>query len=184
MEKEIWENIQNGDHVSFKKLFDSYYQILLIESLHYLNSIEAAEDVTQQLFVKVWEKRKKIFFQGSILSYLKVSIKNACLNTIEKQNVHNRYQRYELDFRPIPNSQNLSDPFLADRIANAIESLPDKCKIVFKKNRFEGLKYKEIADEMNISIKTVENQMGKALSQLRKALKDYLPIAVVLAMSI
>jgi RNA polymerase sigma-70 factor (ECF subfamily) len=136
------------DEKAFDYIFDTYYTGLCIFANKYVEDIDLAEDIVQELFVKIWVKRGQININNSLKSYLFQSV-----NNVEEE--------------------------LNLRIYNSIESLPEKCKIIFKLSRFGGLKYKEIAEKLKISIKTVKVQIGKALKTLRHDLQDYLPLLLI-----
>jgi RNA polymerase sigma-70 factor (ECF subfamily) len=113
------------------------------------------------------------------MAYLFRAVRNTSLNMLKHKKVESNFAQHEL-----LTSQRSVEPLgtheLEDRISQALEKLPEQCRIVFKMSRFEELKYAEIADELNISVKTVENQIGKALKIMREQLRDYLPLIVVL----
>jgi RNA polymerase sigma-70 factor (ECF subfamily) len=110
-------------------------------------------------------------------------VRNACLNLIKHAKVKKQYAEVELAMgeRSIESvSRTVLASELESRIYSAMEALPEQCRLVFKLSRFEELRYQEIADQLSISIKTVENHMGKALKIMREQLKDYLPLLLVL----
>jgi RNA polymerase sigma-70 factor (ECF subfamily) len=110
-------------------------------------------------------------------------VRNACLNVIKHEKIKQKYAGEELALAE-PGYESVAHTVtsneLETRIRNAIEKLPEQCRLVFKLSRFEELKYTEIADQLNISVKTVENHMGKALKIMREQLKDYLPFIIML----
>jgi RNA polymerase sigma-70 factor (ECF subfamily) len=145
-----------------------------------VNDADTAEEIVQELFYKLWEKRMELQVNSSIKSYLFSAVHNRCLKFIEHRNVETRYRNYyllhesEIDNEP-QNSSNARE--LQGIIENTLDALPERCSRIFRLNRFEGLKYHEIADKLSISIKTVEANMGRALKMLRKNLKEYVEIA-------
>ncbi len=142
-----------------------------------------AKEIVQDSFINLWEKRQSIDISKSVKSYLTTSIRNKCLNYLRDTKKFNTdiilsdvlFQ--EVNFEQ---SDKLIEKELSNRINNAIDKLPEKCKEIFVLNRFENLKYKEIAVKFNISIKTVETQISKALKHLREKLKDYLVFIIAL----
>ena len=169
--------------VAFENFFKSYYADLCNYAFGFLKEKTDAEEVVQDVFFTIWENRQKITIESSLKSYCYKSVRNKCLNIIkhieirETHKVHNE--------REILNTQNhtpmdYEQEELQQRINTAIEALPEIRQKVFKLSRYEGLKYKEIAEKLNISVKTVEVHMSKALSQLREALADYLPALLYL----
>lgn len=165
---------------SFEGLFRQYYQMLCSYAFRFINDKDMAEEIVQDLFYKLWEKRLSLQITTSAKSYLFTAVHNRCLKYIEHRNVETRYKKYylqhesEIDLEP----QYSSDAQELQGIINhTLDSLPERCSRIFKLNRFEGLKYHEIASKLSVSVKTVEANMGKALKLLRKNLKEYLEIA-------
>jgi len=165
---------------SFEVLFRQYYQMLCSYAFKFVNDADMAEEIVQDLFYKLWEKRNEIQIFSSVKSYLFSAVHNRCLKYIEHRNVENRYKDYfllhesEIDSEP----QNASEVHeLQEIVDHTLDSLSERCSSIFRLNRFEGLKYHEIAQKLSISVKTVEANMGKALKMLRKNLKNYVEIA-------
>ena len=154
----------------FEKVFQEYYGPLLNISRKVLNDGVTAEDIVQDVFLKLWSNRFNTTIKTSLKSYLHRAVINACLNELEKRK---RIQIMENLPEPvIQYSESSPSPEeLRKRLNQAIAMLPPRVQIVFSLSRFEGLTNQEIADYLNISKKTVENQMGKALSKLRELLK-------------
>ena len=172
---ELFGNLQKGDEKAFEKLFHQYYAPLCLFACKYLNDEENAKELVQDFFVKVWSRRKSIHVETSVKQYFFQSIKNQCLNLIKHQNIRSRYfQKLKEDHIRNHNP----DPYflevgLQKKIEQSIALLPEKRREIFKLSREKGLKYREIADQLDISVKTVEAQMGQALKQLSEMLKDY-----------
>jgi RNA polymerase sigma-70 factor, ECF subfamily len=175
--KELFEKIKTGDERSFEVLFNSYYKLLCNYAFQFVNEAETAEEVTQEFFVKLWEKRLTIEIETSLNNYLFRSIKNHCLNLLQHNKIKNQYSEKikDISIQNIDSSQYFFEPELVNKIERAINSMPEKRKEVFRLSREEGLKYKEIADKLHISVKTVEAQMGLALKFLREQLKEFNP---------
>lgn len=169
----------------FENLFKSNYAELCGFANKYLNDVEASEEIVQAFFVKFWESKESVKVKTSQRSYLFTSIKNACLNQIKHIKVREEYK--EINQREMENSQYAVDEQyeaseLDQKIRESIELLPEGRKRVFIMSRFEGLKYKEIAEKLKISVKTVENQMGSAIKHLKSELADYL-VSLILLMN-
>ena len=142
----------------------------------FLNDLDAAEEVVQNLFVKFWENRAVTKITSSVRSYLFRSVRNSCLNFIKHMKIEETYKQYNEEQRKsgtISAEDEFEGSELEMHIRKAIDQLPPERKKVFIMSRFEGLKYREIAEKSGISIKTVENQMGKAIKFLRHELSDY-----------
>jgi len=174
-EKELFEKIKKGDEKAFESLFHQYYAYLCLYATKILQDDVSAEEIVQNFFVKLWEKREELFIETSIKSYLFRSVKNLCLNSIEHNKIKQKHARITIAEGKA--TENLDDNYfevdLARKIGESIDSLPEKRKEIFRLSREEGLKYREIAQKLNISIKTVETQMGLAIKTLREKLKDY-----------
>jgi RNA polymerase sigma-70 factor (ECF subfamily) len=148
----------------------------------FLNDKDEAEEVVQAAFIGVWDKRHSIEIQTSMKSYLYRMVRNACLNVIKHVKVKNAHAKYEMaGGEPVHEevSQSVLSSELEKKIYEAMKVLPDQCRTVFQLSRFEELKYAEIAEQLDISVKTVENHMGKALKIMRTQLKDYLPLLLI-----
>jgi RNA polymerase sigma-70 factor (family 1) len=179
------EDISNawmkGDEKAFEQLFRSYYQPLCNRANAILNDIDEAEETVQNIFIILWEKREQMEINFSIKSYLYRAVHNAALNRIKHNKVRVMYVKEHEQAVPSTGhtTQQAFGNELQEQIQAAIESLPEQCRLVFKLSRFEELKYREIAGQLGISVKTVENQMGKALKILREKLRDYLVLIVL-----
>lgn len=166
----------------FEILFRHYYEPLCAYVFGVLKDPDSSEEVVQDLFVKMWSKRKSIPSDTSINSYLYRAARNMALNQIKHLEIKDQYKHFNK--KEMDNAeQNIGNPSeeseLNKLVQQAIEKLPTERKRIFLMSRNEDLKYKEIAEKLGISIKTVENQMGKALATLRKDLAEYLPAIIV-----
>jgi RNA polymerase sigma-70 factor, ECF subfamily len=138
-----------------------------------------AEEIVQGVFLTFWEKRHRIEIHTSIHTYLFRMVRNTSLNTLKHAKIKQKHACEELASSSEVSesvSQTILSNELQERIGQAIEKLPEQCRLVFKLSRFEELKYAEIATQLNISVKTVENQIGKALKIMREQLHEYLPL--------
>ncbi|MBI9054659.1 MAG: RNA polymerase sigma-70 factor [Bacteroidales bacterium] len=161
----------------FEILFNTHYSNLCAYANNFLKDVDASEEVVQEILFKLWTNKETIIITTSIQSYLFRAVRNASLNVIkhidirEDYKVHNEYE--------MQNEHSTEDEMIVSeldlKIREAIDQLPMERKKVFLLSRYDGLKYKEIAEKLNISVSTVENQMVKALKFLRAELKDYLP---------
>ncbi len=176
-----------GDERIFEEVFRSYYPVLCRYAKSILIEQEPAEEAVQQTFVAIWEKRDRITFHVSLKAYLYRAVHNRCLNQIEKQKIRHEYsigQQQEPELTAMAADGPHRQKELQELIRQAIDRLPEQCARIFRLSRFEEMKYAEIAAQLNISVKTVENQMGKALRIMREELKEYLPCLLFLPYSI
>jgi RNA polymerase sigma-70 factor (family 1) len=165
----------------FKVLFNTHYLALVRYAFSFLKDNAAAEDVVQLQFVKLWEKRMEQSIHSSVKAFLYTSVYHACLNAIKHEVIKTHYAKEIMTTQPETHAiDQLQHKELKIKIDKALEFLPAQCALIFKMSRFEELKYQEIADKLGLSIKTVENQMGKALKILREQLKEYLPVLLIL----
>ena len=161
----------------FEELFNTHYSNLCAYANNFLKDVDASEEVVQEVLFKLWTNRESIIITSSIQSYLFRSVRNASLNVLKHVNIREDYKaqhEYERDDE-LSSEDEMIVSELDQKIRAAIDQLPIERKKVFILSRYDGLKYKEIADKLNISVSTVENQMVKALKFLREELKDYLP---------
>lgn len=181
-EKQVLETIQSGNESAFEMIFRSYYQPLCRYAYSFLEDKEEAEEIVQSAFITIWEKRKGLDIQTSLKSYLYRMVRNACLNVIKHEKIKQQHVAHELavtesSYESV--TQKVYATELELKISEAMKALPEQCRLVFQLSRFEELKYQEIADQLQISVKTVENHMGKALKIMREQLKEYLPFLII-----
>ncbi|WP_372751568.1 RNA polymerase sigma-70 factor [Labilibaculum sp.] len=177
----ILKNIRKGDLQEFENLFRKYYPLLCRYAFRFVRNTNQSEEIVQDLFCHLWENRKDISIHSSIKAYLYKATYYNSLQVLRKKKVKTQYENY-LKQRNTDHSQltsTLEENEIYSIVQKTLANLPDRCSKIFKMNRFEGLKYKEIADQLSISVKTVESNMGKALKSFRKSLKDYLGTIVL-----
>ena len=174
--EDILNRLKSDDRTALKDLFQEHYS-LVCQSIHrFIRDHATTEDLAQEVFLRFWEKRHSIQVTSSLPAYLRRMAMNEALGYLR------RNKRYEEDEFVAENETEAGPSAeeaylhgeLQQNVAAAIQTLPPKCRAVFQLSRYEELTYKEIADQMGISIKTVENQMGKALRILRERLQGYL----------
>ncbi len=181
-EQEIIGAIREGNERIFEETFRKYYQSLCNYANSILKEIDEAEEVVQNLFLSIWEKRSDLEISISLKSYLYRAVHNHCLNRIKHLKVREEYQQYAVNFYDASYesvSQTVMKNELEAKIEEAIKKLPEQCRLIFRMSRFEELKYHEIAEQLELSPKTVENQIGKALKILRVELAEYLPLIII-----
>ncbi|MFN8349002.1 MAG: RNA polymerase sigma-70 factor [Spirosomataceae bacterium] len=182
---QILTAIGQGDERVFEQVFRKYYGGLCAYGRSILHDADEAEEIVQNVFVSIWEKREELEITQSLKSYLYRAVHNHCLNRIKHQKVRDEHREYAVQYQESSYesvSQVVYKNELEQQLARAIEKLPEQCRIIFKLSRFDELRYQEIADQLALSVKTVENQIGKALKLLRAELADYLPILIGLGL--
>ena len=185
-QKNLVEKIRNDDETAFKVVFNEYYSKLYYFTLEFIPEKETAENIVQDTFFTFWKKRYTLNRDTNLTAFLFTITKNNCLYRLrglryQKKLINNSIDIGELEL----NIDSLKSFDTSDLAFNEIQSiirltleeLPPQCRKVFELSRFHDKKNKEIAEELNISIKTVEGHISKGLKVFKEALKDYLPIA-------
>ena len=165
--------------LDLERLFRLHYGPLCGFALGYLKDKDQAEDIVQELFSRLWQDREGLSIQTSVKSYLFAAVRNRCLNALA---VKKRMLPLDDGMEAVPAGEEPEENELSERMARvqaAIEALPTERRKVFRLSRNEGLKYHQIAERLEISVKTVENQMGKALKSLREELADLMPVLLL-----
>lgn len=168
---------------NFDKIYILYFSRMRRFAKEYVLFDEDAENIVQDVFMFLWEKRDVLDIQVSLVSYIFMLVKNRCLDYLRHKVVADEYKQelsVKLSALELLNNSFTSDEEIASILRNAIDKLPERCREIFLKSRVEGKRYREIADELHLSVNTVENQMSIALKKLRVELKDYLPLLIFL----
>ena len=172
-----FERIKEGDLKAYEILFKSQYPAISRYAFKIVRDSTVAEEIAQDIFLYIWEKREQIHITGSLTSYLYSAAKNKCINwlKLELPRIQSTQDVSDTDIMEQASEVNLERNEEIKRIINqSIEVLPRKCKEIFILSRYGGLTYEEIAEDLDLSKKTVENQMGIALKKLRETLKPLL----------
>ncbi|MEQ8364750.1 MAG: RNA polymerase sigma-70 factor [Cyclobacteriaceae bacterium] len=165
----------NDSKKRFEIIFKDLFKPLCGFAIKYIGDLDEAKNVVHEAFIAVWQKFETLPEDTNYKSYLYTAVRNRSLNYLRDQKRH-------VTLEGIPEEgvsggdSDLEVKELEREIELAINTLPEKCRMVFEMSRFEGLKYAEIAEKMNISVKTVEAQMSKALSVMKKQLANFLSI--------
>lgn len=169
------------NETAFEAFFKENYNSFCRFAYTFINDADDAEEIVQNCFVKLWDGRKTLILGNNPKSYLFTMIRNACLNQIKHISIREDYKVYNEQLRSEAQIEEESeDSDLQQKVIHVIQNMPAQRKKIFEMSRFEGLKYKEIAEHLNISVKTVENHMGSAIKQLREELKDYMHIGLII----
>ncbi len=178
-----------GDEQAYELLFRRYYRRLCGFAFKILGDKNDSEEVVQEVFFNIWKNRQNLTPKENLKPYLFKSVQNLCFNFIRHRKVVDQsYRIIELIYENNPPAnENAFDKLLAEelevKIDHAIDKLPTECRKIFLLSRDEGLKYSEIAEKINISIKTVETQISRALKKLKVELKDYLTVLIISILS-
>lgn len=168
------------DEAAFEQVFKQYYKNLHAYACSFLNDEAEAEERVQQVFFKIWERAENLSFQGSVAAYLYRAVHNECLNFQKHEKIKTEHRLHVVHrMKNESHTDKTMNKELEQKFREALNELPEQCRTVFQLSRFEELKYREIADRLDISVKTVENHMGKALKLLRLKLVDFLPFLVI-----
>ena len=168
---------------NFDKIYVLYYSRMFRFAKEYVLFDEDAENIVQDVFLLLWEKREVLDIQISLVSYLFALVKNKSLDYLRHKVIADEYKQElsaKLTALELLNYSFTSDEEIEQILMTAINKLPERCRQVFLKSRIEGKKNREIANELNLTVSTVENQMTIALRKLRVELKDYLPLLLFL----
>lgn len=174
------------DEQAFEASFKTHFNALHAYATAIVKDADSAEEVVQTVFLKLWEKRFELQITVSLKSYLYKAVYHHSLNYLKHQKVRQRHMENSLQEHQVYQSSGSygetpgQEAELMRRIQAVLDALPERCRHVFHLSRFEELKYHEIAERLDISIKTVEAHMGKALKSLRMGLSEFLPIIFLL----
>lgn len=173
----IQKKIQDGDIREFERLFIRYFEPLCLHANKILKDMDTAEDIVQEFFYQFWKNRESFSIKFSLNAYMYQSVRNNALHQLQHQAVHSNFAQLasegSRDDVAAEVSESIEMRELGKIIQETLKQMPERCARVFKMNRFEGKKYREIAEILSVSVKTVEADMGKALQLFRKSLKEF-----------
>ncbi len=172
------EQLLSGDMATYETVYKTYFKALYIYAYTMLKDETQAEEMVQNLFMKLWDRKEKISIETSLKAYLYKSVYHESLNYMKHLKVKATYENHATQVMKNVKSESPSHKLmyknLEDKLRTALNELPEQCRTVFQLSRYEELKYREIAERLQISEKTVENHMGKALRLLRFKLADFI----------
>ena len=175
--------LSKRDEAAFEQVFKTHYKNLHAYAFTILKDEDDAEEMVQQVFSKLWERSEHLSFSGPVAAYLYRAVHNESLNFLKHQKVkvgHQLHVAYSMKNKSQHEQGKMMGKELENKFREALNELPEQCRTVFQLSRFEDMKYREIADKLEISVKTVENHMGKALKLLRTKLVDFLLIVLII----
>lgn len=182
---DLLKRIKEGDEPSFERLFHALYPRLCAYANKFLNDLDEAEEIVQQVFVTIWKNRALLDESLSSTGYLYTAVRNNCFTQLEHLRVQDKYANLLFNvYQSSPNHVNQDEQLIATELERdfqkALATLPEQCRTIFTLSRIDGLKYREIAVRLNISVKTVETQMSRALHKMRLQLKEYITLLILL----
>lgn len=182
IDQQLVAQIAGGDEVAFRRLFDKYYKSMVMKANMILKDESLAKDAVQNVFVGIWNNRDNFKITTSLGAYLSKATINKSLNLVKSRKRHGGGSDY-LEDNDLTTNVTANDHIEADemkrRIHQAISKLPAKCRLIFVMNRIEGMSHKEIAKQLDISTKTIENQMTKALKYLRTQIYSIVILGII-----
>jgi len=179
----IRSSVAIRNKTDFEDLFKANYSSLCAYANSFLRDVATSEDVVQEVMFRIWTGRENLVVTSSIHSYLFRAVRNGCLNVLKHLDISDHYKDQVLTHGADQHSNGQDTVIFSElqlKIHKAIDLLPTERKKVFILSRYEGLSYQQIAERLGISVKTVENQIGKALQFLRVELAEYLPLLIIL----
>jgi len=193
MNKDNLDINQNEEHIQLQKMkmddesaleyfFTKYYKYLVVTAYNILHEDAKAKDIVQEVYLKFWNKRQELKIQ-QVKPYLRRAVYNKCIDDIRKQKKQGTTEEItEINHPQISSSiiNQLEVEELQNRINKAIDLLPNRCRTIFCLSRLENLSHKEIAEQLDISTKTIENQITKALKIMRKHINIIYLLIIIL----
>ncbi|GGB21102.1 RNA polymerase sigma-70 factor [Puia dinghuensis] len=182
-EEQIWRGIQQKDGQVFENYYKAHYRFFFLASCQYLKDPGVAQEIVNDVFIKLWEDAATIDIHTSLKFYIHRAVVNRSLNELDRdRRDRQRQQQLGHAIEETTEWKEMEGNELKIRLYKAIDQLPEQCRKVFNMSRFEGLKQQEIADKLGISIKTVKNHITRALKELHEVVGDWnaLPVWIIL----
>ncbi|GHT37566.1 RNA polymerase sigma-70 factor [Bacteroidia bacterium] len=183
-EQYLIDGLQQGNKEAFSLLFKAYYKDLVLFGGNFLPDRDACEDIVQSIFLKLWDDRETFFITASLKSYLLKSVRNACLDEIRHLHIKQEYENNFSQYGYFPANDDDIEEYLLysdlqTHLQKALAEVPEPSRKAFLLSRNEGLKYREIAEKLQVSERTVEVRISKVLELLRKHLKEFLAMLLL-----
>ena len=176
-EQHLLSALRFGNEAAFRQIFDRHYPLLLSDIYRLIPDEGTCKDLAQELFVDLWNKREQLDIHTSLRAYLRRAAVNKALNYIKATRRIQLDDAEDLGHLPDLSESDVQkqeqQDTLEDALHTAIDALPEKCRLVFNLSRFEQLSHREIAEKLGISVKTIENQITKAMKMLRDAMRNH-----------
>ncbi|MCG6190669.1 RNA polymerase sigma-70 factor [Maribellus maritimus] len=173
--------LQRGQESAFDYIFRKHYKVLCAFANAYIHDLDKAQSLVQDCFIKFWENRENAGNIKNLSSYLTFMVRNLCLDYLRKiKSMDKVYKGIANQVETHENEDGLLSREFEEKFVKALYAVPERSRVAFEYSRFEELTYKEIAGKMGVSVKAVEALISRALKILRKELKEYLPIIIIL----
>jgi RNA polymerase sigma-70 factor (ECF subfamily) len=191
-DQDLVEKLKTDNETAFDYLFLAYYEKLCIYAYTVLKNKDTAEEIVQDVFVKLWEHHTELSIETSIKAYLFRTVHNQCINYFDHLKVQQKYSEESIrdnheivsPVSPDYPVANLLVQDLENRINQSIAQLPGQCQEVFLLVRYEDFSYNQVAEKLGISVNTVKTQLKRAMSRLREEFKDYFPLLIIIFCSL
>jgi RNA polymerase sigma-70 factor (ECF subfamily) len=172
----ILDELQKGNERAFNSIFKQYYKPLCQFSYSFIKVQDTAENLVQEVFAKLWEKRENITNIDNLLSYLMGMVRNQSIDFLRKEKTNSKiFNNIRLEKSENTTEEQISKNEFEEKLLKSIMNLPERCRTAIEMSRLEGLSNKEIAQKMEISVKGVEALIGRSLKLLRSELQEFLP---------
>lgn len=179
----LQQELAQGSEKAFEEVFLTYFKVLTVFAKKFVQDISVAEDLVQEVLVKLYENRKSIQFHTSLKAFLFQSVRNKSidyLRSVKTKSEHHDQIKLVNIAEEADWNDTMEQAELEERVSNAIATLPDQCQLIFKMSRFDGKRNQEIADELNISKRTVETQVSNAIKRLRNEVLPYINLLIIM----
>jgi RNA polymerase sigma-70 factor (ECF subfamily) len=172
----ILDELQKGNERAFNSIFKQYYKPLCQFSYSFIKVQDTAENLVQEVFAKLWEKRENITNIDNLLSYMMGMVRNQSIDFLRKEKTNSKiFNNLRLEKSENTTEEQISKNEFEEKLLKSIMNLPERCRTAIEMSRLEGLSNKEIAQKMEISVKGVEALIGRSLKLLRSELQEFLP---------
>lgn len=171
----FWRMATQDDEAALKEMFFDFYPALCVFAQRYIGCSETCRDIVQETFYKIWKKRKQIDINTSFRNFLITSVRNECTDYLRKKKLSETYIKKATQTQSVSPEEIYTLGELHQMITDALQKLPENARKAFDMSRFQNMTYTQISDEMNLSVKTIESYISRALKILREDLKDFRP---------
>jgi len=174
-EIKILQQLKLGNRQSYSRLFETYYPVLCAFAFKYLSDLDTSKEIVQDLFVSIYERRSSLVINTSLKSYLFQSVKNRAYNYLSKKRTEEKHHKLiSLQDSGVADlNDQLTEVEMEQEVFRTIEKLAPRCREIFVMSRIDGMRNGQIADELGVSIRTVETQISNALKEIRYNLRQY-----------